>query len=98
MASSKYVNFLEGMLLGGSLGAVVTFMFGTKEGKKIQEKLVRKYRMLEHKADHYQKAVQKAVKSPMARKLKRLAKTAISNPPKKHSRKRHTSRRKKAHR
>lgn len=78
MSKSKYVNFLEGILVGGSLGAAVTFMFGTKEGKKLQQEIVKKYKLLEHKAEGYQKKVKKAIKSPVAKKLERLTRKAVS--------------------
>ena len=33
-------NFLPGFILGGILGALIIFILGTKEGKKLLEKLV----------------------------------------------------------
>lgn len=81
MANSKYVNFLEGLLVGGSLGAAATFLFGTKQGKELQKKIVKKYQTLEHKAEHYIHNAEKAAKGPMAKKLKRLLGKAIKKRP-----------------
>jgi gas vesicle protein len=73
----SYVDFLEGMLIGGSLAAAASFVFGTQKGKKLQKDVLAKYKKLGHKAEHYLDNVKKAVKSPMAKKLKRLAKKSL---------------------
>lgn len=92
----SYVEFLEGILVGGSLAAVASFVFGTKRGKKLQQLLLAKYKKLEHKAGRYAHKVEKAVKSPVARKLKRMVKKAVTKTPAKKavrtSRRRRTTR------
>ena len=35
-------GFFSGVILGGLLGAALVFLYGTKEGKKIKEELVKK--------------------------------------------------------
>lgn len=69
-----YVEFLEGLFVGGSLAAVAVFVLGTGKGKKLQKKLIEKYKKLSHKAGHYIHNVERAVKSPAARKIKRMVK------------------------
>ena len=67
-------QFMEGMLIGSSLAAAATFVFGTKKGKALQKKLVQKYKTLGHKAEGYMHTLQKAMRSPAAKKLKGLVK------------------------
>ncbi len=67
----SYVDFLEGILIGGSLGAAATFIFGTEKGKKLQKEVSQKYKKLERKAGHYRHNVEKAFKSPAAKKLQK---------------------------
>ncbi len=76
MANSKYINFLEGMLIGGSLGAAGVFIFGTKEGRHLQEEIVDKYHQLVKKTHQCQNIVKKALKKP-TKKIQRLAKKAV---------------------
>ncbi|SRR5581483_1519020 len=73
----SYVEFLEGILIGGSLAAVASFVFGTKRGKKLQQQILAKYKKIEHKAGHYVHKVEKAAKSPVAKKLKRMVNKAV---------------------
>ncbi|MBI2743529.1 MAG: hypothetical protein HYX48_06400 [Chlamydiales bacterium] len=77
----SYADFIEGMLIGGSLAAFTTFMFGTEKGKKLQKELVQKYKKLGHKVERYRGSLERAVKSPAARKLKRAVKKAIESRP-----------------
>lgn len=37
-------GFFSGILLGGLLGAALVFLYGTKEGKKIKDELIKKGR------------------------------------------------------
>lgn len=67
----SYVDFLEGMLLGGSLGAAAALIFGTERGKKLQKEVLQQYKKLESKAGHYRHNVERAFKSPAAKKLKK---------------------------
>lgn len=73
----SYADFIEGMLVGGSLGAAATFMLGTEQGKKLQKEMMKKCKMLGSKVEHYRDNIERAVKSPAAKKLKRLAKKAV---------------------
>jgi len=72
----SYVEFLEGMLVGGSLATMAVFVFGTQKGKKLQKQFLEKYKKLGHKAGHYLHQVEKAARSPVAKKLKRMVKKA----------------------
>lgn len=74
----SYVEFLEGIVIGGSLAAVAVFVFGTGKGKKLQKQLMEKYKKLGHKAGRYMHNVERAVKSPVAKKLKRMVKKVVS--------------------
>jgi hypothetical protein len=73
-----YVEFLEGLFVGGSLAAVAVFVLGTGKGKRLQKQLLERYKKLGRKAGHYAHNVQRAVKSPVAKKLKRMVKKAAS--------------------
>jgi len=70
----SYSDLFEGILIGGSLAAMTTFLFGTRRGKEFQKELMHKYKMLKNKADHMREKIEKAVNSPAAKKVKRKAK------------------------
>jgi gas vesicle protein len=78
-SKSSYVTFLEGMLVGGSLGAIATFVFGSEKGKKLQKEVLQKYHKFERRAKHYRDNVERAMKSPVAKKLKRLVKKTVKS-------------------
>ncbi|MBX9838697.1 MAG: YtxH domain-containing protein [Silvanigrellaceae bacterium] len=42
----SYLDLFEGIIIGGSLAAAATFLFGTKKGKELQKKLVDQYKKL----------------------------------------------------
>ncbi len=69
-SKQSHSHFLEGILLGSTIGAVSTFLFGTNKGKKIQKELVSKYKKLSHK-------IEKAAKSPVGKKIKKAAKRVV---------------------
>ncbi len=74
----SYIDFLEGVLIGGSLGAAGLFLFGTQKGKKLQKKAMQHYHALEKKAHHYRDNLERAMKSPAAKKLKQLTKKVVT--------------------
>jgi gas vesicle protein len=76
----SYVDFVEVLLIGGSLGAMATFMLGTEKGKKLQKEMIHKYKMLGHKVEHFRDDVVKVAKSPAAKKIKRAAKALMKTP------------------
>lgn len=82
---TSYVEFLEGMVVGGSLAAMAVFVFGTGQGKKLQKKLTDNYKKLGHKAGFYMHKVQKAANSPMAKKLKRMAERGVTKKSERHA-------------
>lgn len=43
-------DFLLGLAIGGSLGAI---MFTTKKGKQVQKDIMKKYHMMSKKAHHF---------------------------------------------
>ena len=73
-----YVEFLEGMVVGGSLAAMAVFVFGTDKGKKLQKEVMEQYKKLGNKAGFYMHKVEKAANSPVAKKLKRAVKKVVS--------------------
>lgn len=77
----SYVDFLEGILISGSLAAVTSFVFGTARGKKLQKEVLAKCKKLGHKAEYYLENIKKAAKGPMSKKLKRLAKNTLNSKP-----------------
>ncbi len=69
----SYIDLFEGILIGGSLVAMSTFLFGTKKGKRLQKDLLHQYHKLKHKADHLREKLEKTVHKN-APKVKRAAK------------------------
>jgi gas vesicle protein len=72
---TSYVEFLEGMVVGGSLAAMAVFVLGTPRGKKLQKQLMENYKKLGDKAEFY---LQKAAHAPIAKKMKRMAHRAVT--------------------
>ncbi|MBX9923843.1 MAG: hypothetical protein K2Y01_07005 [Rhabdochlamydiaceae bacterium] len=57
----SYKDVFEGILIGGSLVALTTFIFGTKQGKEFQKGLLDKYHVLKRKAEEFQGKLHKVV-------------------------------------
>jgi gas vesicle protein len=98
------LDFIEGMIIGGSLAAATTFLFGTEKGKKIQKNLlnkVDKFRKDVKKSvnksarQKVKQKVKKAVKTQVRKGRKELAKKIAGNPPKTRRRRKTTTRGKK---
>lgn len=83
----SYIDLFEGILIGGSLGAMTTFLFGTKKGKEVQKHLMQKYKKIGAKAEHMRDKLDKAMKSPVAKKIKRAAKKVVKKTVRKTARK-----------
>ncbi len=79
-SSHSYVDLFEGIIIGGSLAAAATFLFGTKKGKDLQKKLVHQYKKLGHVPEHMRQALKSALKTETAKKVKRLMKTKAKKP------------------
>jgi gas vesicle protein len=90
----SYTDFIEGMLIGGSFGAVAAFIFGTQKGKKLQKDMLHKYRTFKHKVEHLGEQIQK---SPKAKKFKKAAKKVIKNGPAVKPARKKSARKKKRH-
>lgn len=94
-ASSKhsYVDLFEGIIIGGSLAAAATFIFGTKKGKELQKELIHEYKKLGHATKTTRQKIEKALKSPTAQKIKRTIKTKLKKAPKRAKTKRRAAKR-----
>lgn len=65
----SYKDFMLGVLLGGSLGAL---LFNTKSGKKVQKESLEKYHKVAHAAhDFLKKKTKKIASAKSARKRKK---------------------------
>jgi|GEM_PF-6041434 len=73
-------NFLVGILVGSTLGASTAIWSGTKQCKKVQKELMKKYNAFKKDAEAIVKPLakkaQKEVVKPIAKKRKAVAKTA----------------------
>lgn len=69
-------HFLLGLIVGGSIGAATTYLFKTKEGRKVQEHIMDRYFEMSKQANAYLKPkIANAMKSsPNKRKTSRRKK------------------------
>lgn len=70
-------DFIEGVIVGSSLGTVAAFVLGNAKGKKLQKGLHKKYKMLGRKVEGLRDSLKKASKAPAARKFKKFAKNVV---------------------
>jgi len=68
----SYVDLFEGIIIGGSLAAAATFIFGTKKGKELQKELVHQYKKLGRTTQDMRQKIEKVLKT--AKKIKRTIK------------------------
>jgi gas vesicle protein len=63
-AKSKhsYVELFEGIIIGGSLAAAASFIFGTKKGKELQKGLVHQYKKLGYTTKSMKQKIEKVIK------------------------------------
>jgi gas vesicle protein len=66
----SYVDLFEGILIGGTIAAAATFIFGTKKGKELQKELVHQYKKLSHTTKTMRHKIEKAIKTQTAKKAK----------------------------
>ena len=71
----SHVELFEGIIIGGSLAAAATFIFGTKKGKELQKGLVHQYKKLGYTTKSMKKKIEKVIKAQAAKKGKRKLKT-----------------------
>ena len=71
----SYVDLFEGIIIGASLAAAATFIFGTKKGKELQKELVHQYQTLGYTTAKMRKKIEKLIKSKSENKIKRAAKS-----------------------
>ncbi len=57
----SFTDIFEGILIGGSLVGMATFLFGTHKGKRLQKDLLHQYRKLKHKAEGLREKMEKTV-------------------------------------
>jgi gas vesicle protein len=74
-SNHSFVDIFEGIIIGGSLVAAATFLFGTKKGKEWQKKLVQQYKKLGHVSQDIREQFEKVLKTHLAKQLKRAVKT-----------------------
>ena len=70
------MDFLEGILLGSTLGAMATFVFGTAKGKKNQKEMDHKYKTLGKKVEKFRDKLEVAKKSPAGKKVRKVIRKA----------------------
>lgn len=72
----SFADILEGMIIGGSIAAVTTFLFGTQKGKRLQKKLLGKVEKLRSnvKTKTARRKVKRAIKRAVSRKVQRARK------------------------
>lgn len=71
----SYLELFEGLIIGGSLAAAATFLFGTKKGKELQKDLVRKYKKFGRVTHEMKQKFDKTIHTQLA-KGKRKVKPA----------------------
>jgi gas vesicle protein len=74
-SNHSFVDLFEGIIIGGSLVAAATFLFGTKKGKEWQKKLVHQYKKLGHVTQDIREQFEKVLKTHLAKQIKRTVKT-----------------------
>jgi gas vesicle protein len=74
-SNHSFVDLFEGIIIGGSLIAAATFLFGTKKGKEWQKKLVQQYKKLGHVSHDIREQFEKVLKTHLAKQIKRAVKT-----------------------
>lgn len=74
-SNHSFVDLFEGIIIGGSLVAAATFLFGTKKGKEWQKKLVQQYKKLGHVSQDIRGQFEKVLKTHLAKQIKRAVKT-----------------------
>lgn len=70
-------GFWEGFLIGSTLGAMTTFVIGTKKGKELRETLSEKFHLLQPKIKHLQRYLNHAQKKVMKSHLFQDAKKIV---------------------
>jgi len=74
-SNHSFVDLFEGIIIGGSLVAAATFLFGTKKGKEWQKKLLDQYKKLGHVTKDVREQFEKVLKTHLAKKIKRQVKS-----------------------
>ncbi len=70
----SYSELLEGIVIGGSLAAAATFLFGTKKGKELQKDLVRKYKKIGHVTHEMKQKFDKRIQAELAKNKRKVKK------------------------
>jgi gas vesicle protein len=73
----SYLDLFEGMIIGGTLAAAATFIFGTKKGKELQKELVHQYKKLGHTTKKMRSKIEHAINLHTAKKLKQSVKKKV---------------------
>ena len=70
----SYVDLFQGIIIGGSLAAAATFIFGTKKGKELQKELVHEYKALGRMTKDMRHKIENVIKNAKTTKGKIKAK------------------------
>ena len=73
----SYIDLFEGIIIGGSLAAAATFIFGTKKGKELQKKLVNQYKKLGCTTKTMKDKFEKLIQLHATKKVKRVVKAKV---------------------
>jgi gas vesicle protein len=74
MKQTSYKNILEGLIIGGSLAAVTTYVLGTRKGKKFQKEFLAKVEEIRRQV---KKSAHKAAPGKSKRTKRAAAKKAV---------------------
>lgn len=70
----SYIDLFKGIIIGGSLAAAATFLFGTKKGKELQKELLHQYKKFGRTTKEMKKKFEHAIHSEVVKKIKRTLK------------------------
>ena len=79
----SYVDLFEGIIIGGSVAAVATFIFGTKKGKQLQKELLHQYKKLGRTTKEMRKKIEHVINTHTVKKIKSAVKTKVKKVAKK---------------
>src|SRR5690349_14611484 len=75
----SYMDLFKGIIIGGSLAAAATFIFGTKKGKELQKEFVHQYKKFGRTTKDMKRKFEHAIHAQIAKKVKRTLKSKKSS-------------------
>lgn len=70
----SFLDICEGIIIGGSLAAAATFLFGTKKGKELRQEAANQYKKVGTATKRIKSRIGKFVKAHTPTKTKKKAK------------------------